>query len=210
MPRPRNSQANNFRERNWSIVLHNFDTAGISKYDLEKFLQEKWQPRQYVIAQEAYNHQEGSHVHVFMTCKEAVWFSSILKELERYMRPERTQDDKMLRRVDVKSSKAKDLWHGCAYVMQNKNKTQKEKGYDESPIIVLDEKNAERVEVKPQAKENPVDYANRWILELFKSSLSDSRQADAHVKSYHREIFRRAWLKGLARQTRKINFLSIL
>lgn len=163
MPRPRNPPGDNHKERNWSCVLHNFDTTKYSKQDVVELLYNCWNPRQYVIAQENYNHQEGSHIHIYMTLKNQIYKFSILKEFERFMKPITTDDDKMLRRVDVKPSKSKELWHGCAYLMKDKNKLQKDKHYDSEPIIHLDSKNAQKVGVESTAEKSMQDKVDEWM-----------------------------------------------
>lgn len=190
MPRPRNPQETVVRkERNWSIVLHNFDTSGHTKKSLEVWLTEKWTPRQYVIAEEKYNHQEGTHVHLFLTLKNQVYFNSLLKELERYMMPKLTPLG-MVRRVDLKISKATDLWHGCAYVLKDKNKTQKDKNYDDSAIIFLDKKNAVMVDVEPQAKQDPVESAKEILKEMIQGTWWAQ---DPIGQKKSQETFRREW-----------------
>ena len=64
--------------RGFTVVLHDVHKGIQAKADVENKI--KTMPfRQYVIAEEPYNHQEGSHIHIFIQLKNPIHFTSALK-----------------------------------------------------------------------------------------------------------------------------------
>jgi hypothetical protein len=121
--------------RGFSVVLHDVHKGLQTKADVEsKVLTLKW--RQFVIAEEPYNHQEGSHIHLFLQLENPVHFSAFLKLFCVWWKSGRVQIDQM----------RGSLAQGCKYVMENH--TQKDKYTDPNPIIRLDIKNAKEVGVE--------------------------------------------------------------
>lgn len=118
--------------RGFSIVLHDVHKGLQSKEDVQaKVHTLPWE--QYVIAEENYNHQEGSHIHVFIRLKNQIHFSSMLKNWCCWWKSGRVQVDAM------RGSMAE----GCIYV----TKSSKEKHHDPSPIIMLGQEQAKLANV---------------------------------------------------------------
>ena len=64
--------------RGFSIVLHDVQKGLQTKAQVDaKILTLPW--HQYVCAEELYNHQEGSHIHVFIQLRNPVHFTAALK-----------------------------------------------------------------------------------------------------------------------------------
>ena len=85
MPRPQNNPGqyaskNKLRSRTFSVVIHDVHTA--SKAKLEQKINEL-QPDWSLIAEEPYNHQDGSHIHLFIKYNQPKAKSSILKFVEK-------------------------------------------------------------------------------------------------------------------------------
>jgi len=118
--------------RGFSIVLHDVHKGLQSKEDVQaKVHTLPWE--QYVIAEEKYNHQEGSHIHVFIRLKNQVHFSSMLKNWCCWWKSGRVQ-------VDAQRG---SMAEGCIYV----TKSSKEKHHDPSPIIMLGQEQAKLANV---------------------------------------------------------------
>jgi len=109
--------------RGFSIVLHDVQKGLQTKSEVEaKIKTLKW--RQYVIAEEPYNHQEGSHIHVFLQLHNPVYFTAMLKLWCVWWKSGRVQVDQM------RGSMAQ----ACIYVTPD---SKKEKHLDSEPIIML-------------------------------------------------------------------------
>jgi len=121
--------------RGLMIVLHDAHKGDIQKRDVEIFLK-SFNFRQYVIAQEPYTHQEGTHIHVFIQFLNQVHFASVLKQFTRYWKHGRVQLDQM----------RGDMSQACAYVKNDFSKKGDKKLYDESPITYLTKTDADKVD----------------------------------------------------------------
>ena len=111
--------------RGFSIVLHDSQKGNQGKTEVEARVKEL-NPRQYVIAEEDYNHQDGTHIHLFLQLHNAVSFKSMLTKWCTWYKSGRVQVDQM--RGDISSS--------CKYILQDKSK--KDKYFDPDPILYLD------------------------------------------------------------------------
>lgn len=86
MPRPRLSTAlaprNGVRSNKFSIVIH--DVKPGVKDRLEAVISAIFEPEWFLVAEEKYNHQEGSHIHVFLQYNRSSFQakSSVLKKME--------------------------------------------------------------------------------------------------------------------------------
>ena len=121
--------------RGFTVVLHDVHKGIQAKADVENKI--KTMPfRQYVIAEEPYNHQEGSHIHIFIQLKNPIHFTSALKFWCTWWKSGRVQVDQM------KGSMAQ----ACKYILIDQSK--KDKYFDPSPIIVLDQASANEVGVE--------------------------------------------------------------
>jgi len=111
--------------RGFSIVLHDVHKGLISKSEVQAKVQTlAW--RQYVIAEEPYNHQEGSHIHLFLQVRTPVHFSAMLKLWCTWWKSGRVQVDQM------RGSMAQ----ACDYINESRN--DKAKAFDQHPIIMLE------------------------------------------------------------------------
>ena len=118
--------------RGFSIVLHDVHKGLQTKEDVQAKVQTlPWE--QYVIAEEKYNHQVGSHIHIFLRLKNQVHFSSMLKNWCCWWKSGRVQ-------VDAQRG---SMAEGCIYV----TKSSKEKHHDPSPIIMLGQEQAKLANV---------------------------------------------------------------
>ena len=118
--------------RGFSVVLHDVQNGLQSKEDVQaKVHTLPWE--QYVIAEEKYNHQVGSHIHIFLRLKNPVHFSSMLKNWCCWWKSGRVQ-------VDAQRG---TMAQGCIYVTNSI----KEKHHDPSPIIMLGQEQAKLANV---------------------------------------------------------------
>lgn len=138
------------KARGFSIVLHDVHKGLQSKLDVQaKVVTLPW--RQYVIAEEPYNHQDGSHIHVFIQLRNPVYFTSMLKIWCSWWKSGRVQVDQM------RGSMAQ----ACVYITPS---TSKEKHIDESPIIVLGEEDATTAGVAASVLVLPTcPHQDKWI-----------------------------------------------
>nr|WPR18761.1 MAG: hypothetical protein [Skomarfal virus 29] len=121
--------------RGFSIVLHDVHKGTQAKADVQaKLLTLKW--RQYVIAEEPYNHQDGSHIHIFLQVHNPVHFSAMLKFWCCWWKSGRVQVDAM------RGSMAQ----ATDYI--NDDRGSKDKAYDPEPIIFLEGQDAEAAQVE--------------------------------------------------------------
>lgn len=123
--------------RGLMIVLHDAHKGDIAKRDVEVFLK-SFNFRQYVIAQEPYTHQEGTHIHVFIQFQNQVHFKSILKQFTRYWQHGRVQVDQM----------RGDMSQACGYLKADFSKKGDRKYYDPEPITYLTKTDADKVQEK--------------------------------------------------------------
>jgi hypothetical protein len=126
------------KHRGFSIVLHDVHKGLQTKADVQAKVQ-LCQWRQYVIAEEPYNHQEGSHIHLFLQLKNPVYFTAVLKTWCTWWKSGRVQVDAM------KGS----MVQACKYLMEGQSKKDS-KEFDPKPIIMLDQMDAEEVGVDAQ------------------------------------------------------------
>jgi len=84
------AQKNSVRSRKFSIVIH--DVKSQAKSILEKEVQEL-QPDWSLIAQEDYNHQEGSHIHLFIKYAQPKAKSKVLNFIQKLELGGRVQVD---------------------------------------------------------------------------------------------------------------------
>ena len=120
--------------RGFSIVLHDVHKGLQTKAEVQaKIKTLPW--HQYVIAEEPYNHQEGSHIHVFLQLKNPVHFTSALKLWCTWWKSGRVQVDQL------RGSMAQ----ACVYITPN---SAKDKHLDLDPIIMLGAEDAEKANVK--------------------------------------------------------------
>lgn len=124
--------------RGFCIVLHDVQKGNQGKYEVLAKVQRD-DARQYVIAEELYNHQDGSHIHIFIQYKTPRHFNAILKTWCTWWKSGRVQVDQL----------RGELHQGCKYLMQNQNNKKKDKYYDQNPIIYLDVKNSKEVNQIP-------------------------------------------------------------
>lgn len=122
--------------RGFSIVLHDVHKGQQAKSDVQDKVQTlSW--RQFVIAEEPYVHQDGSHIHLFLQLRSPRTFKSVLGDMVSFWKSGRVQ-------VDVMRGAMTD---GCKYVMEGQSKKDS-KDFDPLPIIFLDAANANVVGVQ--------------------------------------------------------------
>lgn len=119
--------------RGFSIVLHDVHKGLQAKEDVAAKVQTlPW--RQYVIAEELYNHQEGSHIHVFIQLRNPVHFTSMLKIWCAWWKSGRVQVDQL----------RGTMAQACIYITPG---CKKDKYLDEAPLIRLGQEDAELANV---------------------------------------------------------------
>lgn len=137
------------RARGFLVVLHDAHKGTQSKQDVVDHLMLK-EPHQAVVAQEPYEHQDGSHIHIFYRLANASDFKAQLKHWALWFKAGRVQ-------VDVMRG---ELAQACRYLMQDH--TKKDKLCDPSPWLYP----------TPAIVESPAEYAERWMRDYF---LNDSQ-----------------------------------
>lgn len=148
--------------RGFSIVLHDVHKGLQAKEDVDSKVQTlPW--RQYVIAEELYNHQEGSHIHVFIQLRNPVHFISMLKIWCAWWKSGRVQVDQL------RGSMAQ----ACIYITPG---CKKDKHLDEAPLIRLGQEDAELANVGATVKLLPTcSHERGWIsqtLQICKNCLT--------------------------------------
>jgi len=117
--------------RGFLVVLHDTHKTLHTKAEVEEAVA-KFAWRQYVVAEEPYEHQEGRHIHVFYQLKNPVKFKSQLTHWISTF-----QHKKGRVHVDVMRG---DMSQACKYLVANE--TQDTSLYDPSPVIMLDQASA--------------------------------------------------------------------
>lgn len=108
------------RIRRWSIVLHDVQKSTKSKQDVFEFFKRTFPPKEMVIAEEPYNHQEGSHIHIFINMTNKAGFHSLLQHIQTFWPHGRVQLDRAYG----------TMVDGCKYLQD----APKDKKYDKSPL----------------------------------------------------------------------------
>jgi len=111
--------------RGFSIVLHDVHMGLQTKDEVHEKVKTLLF-RQYVIAEEPYGHQDGSHINVFIQLKNPVYFTAQLKLWCTWWKAGRVQVDAM----------KGTMVQACKYLL--KDYTKKDKTTDDSPIIYMD------------------------------------------------------------------------
>jgi hypothetical protein len=149
------------KSRGFSIVLHDVHKGLVGKPEIqEKIRTLPW--RQYVIAEEPYKHQEGSHIHIFLQLRNPVHFTSMLKIWCTWWKSGRVQ-------VDVMRG---SMAQATDYVNEERN--EKDKFYDESPLIYLEKSDATKAQVESRVL-NELDLFN--LFDPFNPSNDDYLKA---------------------------------
>jgi hypothetical protein len=123
--------------RGYSIVLHDSHKGSQGKTEVEAHVK-KLNIRQFVIAEEEYNHQEGKHIHLFLQLVNQTSFKTMLTHWCSWYKSGRVQVDQM----------RGDMSQACKYI--HKNHGMKDKYYDPNPILYLDAVIAEELNVETQ------------------------------------------------------------
>ena len=106
--------------RRFTIVLHDAQKGNVTKQMIANWLEFELDPKEYVIAEEPYNHQEGTHIHIFLNLKNPRNFFKMLENLQEFWPHGRVQIDKAYG----------TMAQGCQYLQD----APKDKKYDPSPI----------------------------------------------------------------------------
>jgi len=107
--------------RRYSIVLHDAQKGKITKRMVANWLDFELDPKEYVLAQEPYTHQEGSHMHIFLNLKNPRNFFKMLENLQEFWPHARVQIDKQYG----------TMAQACKYLQPG---YPKDKYYDPDPI----------------------------------------------------------------------------
>lgn len=112
--------------RNYSVVLHDVQKGSVSKNDIFEWSKIIFRPKYMVVAEEAYNHQEGSHIHLFF-------------EMNTQRAFKKTLNDLMIKwphgRVQLDKGRGK-IYQQCAYLIDPTVKMPtKDKHTDPTPLF---------------------------------------------------------------------------
>mgnify|MGYP003333510511 CR=1 FL=1 len=136
-------------------------------------------PEQCVVAQEAYNHQDGFHIHIFYRLKHQAAFKPQLNYWVTFWKSGRVQVDVMKGQMD----------QACKYLVADK--TQKDKFTDSSPFF----------HPTKEIVKSPQEAYVEWANELLDWCLNPDREEER--KEYYRqrdilnENFKRAWRESM-------------
>lgn len=122
--------------RNFSIVLHDVQKSDVSKneifdwllrlFGVPKDVRQHKSLKHMVVAEEAYNHQDGSHIHVFFELKTQRAFNKTLNDFQLKWPHGRVQVDKGRGKI----------YQQCAYLIDPTVKVPtKDKHTDPSPLF---------------------------------------------------------------------------
>jgi len=166
------------RVRGFMVVLH--DAPLGEKSVVHMHLKSKYDPQEYVVAQEEYPTQPGHfHIHIFYKFTEKVTFLHHLKHWVHYWKYGRVQVDQM--RGTIVSS--------CKYLM--KDFTQKEKHVDPAPIIFT-RVNKDRQELGLSSVFNPDDDTLEVLYEVGLNGPKFMRYLEETVKPQARIYYLRS------------------
>lgn len=127
------------KARGFTVVLHDVQHGMITKEDVIQHLK-NLSIEKAVVAQERYNHQDGSHIHIFYRLSNQAHFTAQLKYWVGWWTSGRVQ-------VDIMRG---EISQACRYLMEG---YKKEKDYDSDPWFYP----TKLIAVSPE------QHADQWI-----------------------------------------------
>lgn len=166
------------RGRGFSVVLHDVHKGTQGKAEVIAHLKLK-EPIQAVVAQENYNHQEGSHIHVFYRLANPSEFKAQLKHWTLWYTHGRVQ-------VDIMRG---EMAQACRYLMQDE--TKKDKDCDPSPWFYPTK----------EVAMSPGEHADSWLDWFISVPIAEWRKRDKELLERQRVGFINSF-KALSQETR--------
>jgi hypothetical protein len=152
------------KARGFSIVLQDVQNGSKTKADVISYLHAEFALEKAVVAEERYNHQDGSHIHVFYRVTSQVHFSAQLKMWTKWWTHGRVQ-------VDVMRG---EMAQACKYLQEGKAKH-----YDANPYYYP----SKLIAVSPQ------QHADEWFNWFTTMDMAEYRE----ISRRHRERFVQAY-----------------
>lgn len=148
------------RARGFLVVLHDAHKGTQTKQDVIDHLMLK-EPEKAVVAQEPYEHQDGTHIHVFYRLSNPSQFRAQLKHWTLWWKSGRVQVDAMRGEIS----------QACRYLSQDQ--TKKDKVCDTSPWYFP----------TPEIIQSPGEYADIWLDSFISRPIAEYRlQRDSHLE----------------------------
>ena len=147
------------RIRRFSFVFHDVQKGTKSKSELFDFCLRTFSPSEMVIAEEPYNHQDGSHIHVFINMKNPRRFFETLQLCQVFWPHGRVQVDRAYG----------TMVQGCKYLQD----APKDKAYDMFPMFypsrsieLTDQQKADQFFKDLSRRMNSPRTTPLWVVEL--------------------------------------------